>query len=193
MRARLIAVAVVLIAGVLPASQAVADAGSDTACLVTAINADRAVAGLAALPVDAGLSAYAARHSALMASTGTIWHTGGSPTDPEPPAAAFAAAFPWTPGAVAAGENVGMTTGGCARLEAAFMGSPPHRANNLGQWSEFGVGVAETGYDLYATVDFVRFAAQPVQPPAPVVRASPSPVPSPARPAPSATAPRCAQ
>jgi uncharacterized protein YkwD len=56
------------------------------------------------------------------------------------------------------GENI--LHGGCgisaAQMDQAWMNSPDHRANILGNYSAVGIGVACNGGDLYATEDFGR-------------------------------------
>jgi len=56
------------------------------------------------------------------------------------------------------GENI--LHGGCgitaAQMDQAWMSSPEHRANILGNFSAVGIGVACNGGDLYATEDFGR-------------------------------------
>ena len=56
------------------------------------------------------------------------------------------------------GENI--LHGGCgisaAQMDQAWMNSPDHRANILGDFSAVGIGVACNGGDLYATEDFGR-------------------------------------
>jgi len=163
------------------------DVSADESCIAAAINSDRAAAGLPALPVDGGLSAYSRSHSSAMAEAGTIFHSGGSPSNQIPTDSAFRAALPlpWRDAAVA-GENVGDDSADdCAGMNAAFMASPPHKANILdARWTAMGVGVAfSAAGSLYVTEDFVDI------PPAPSPRLSPSPGPSPSpAPAPSPAA-----
>jgi uncharacterized protein YkwD len=56
------------------------------------------------------------------------------------------------------GENI--LHGGCgisaAQMDQAWMNSPEHRANILGNFSAVGIGVACNGGDLYATEEFGR-------------------------------------
>jgi len=56
------------------------------------------------------------------------------------------------------GENI--LHGACgisaAQMDQAWMNSPLHRANILGNFSAVGIGVACNGGDLYATEDFGR-------------------------------------
>jgi uncharacterized protein YkwD len=66
------------------------------------------------------ISKLARRHSRAMARKGYIFHT------PDP-AAKYLDGVDWH----IWGENVGVTNGSIAELEAAFMDSPPHRENIL--------------------------------------------------------------
>ena len=56
------------------------------------------------------------------------------------------------------GENI--LHGGCGisagQMDQAWMNSPDHRANILGNFSAVGIGVACNGGDLYATEEFGR-------------------------------------
>jgi uncharacterized protein YkwD len=160
-----------------PVTHVKGDVNADESCIAAAINSDRAAAGLPALPVDGGLSAYSRSHSSAMAAAGTIFHSGGSPSNQIPADSAFRAALPlpWRDAAVA-GENVGDDSADdCAGMNAAFMASPPHKANILdARWTTMGVGVAfSAAGGLYVTEDFADI------PPAPSPRPSPSPAPAP--------------
>ena len=66
------------------------------------------------------ISKLARKHSIAMAGKGYIFHT----TDP---AGKYLDGIDWH----IWGENVGVTDGSIAELEAAFMDSPPHRENIL--------------------------------------------------------------
>ena len=65
---------------------------------------------------------------------------------------------PGYPGFSGLGENI--IHGGCgissSQLHQAWMASPLHRANILGDFNAVGVGVACNGGELYATEDFGR-------------------------------------
>ena len=69
-----------------------------------------------------------------------------------------------------AGENIGLSTFGdstaTTRIEAAFMGSPSHRANILGTWQRMGVGAykAADGRKLYVVLFSLPCASKPEAP-----------------------------
>jgi hypothetical protein len=109
------------------------------------INSSRANAGLPALKTRSDLSSYADGHTAKMMTKGTIFHSSDSQMRN------------MTTGWSLLGENVGMGPVDVGILHEAFMDSPSHRANILGDFSYLGVGAAvgEDGY-LYVTVEFMR-------------------------------------
>ena len=95
-----------------------------------AIDTERTVRGLAPLHVDATVSGQAQVWSGGMALFHTLVEDRYFGTE-------MAAAAPaWHYG----GENVGVGPS-AASIEAAFMASPPHRANILGAYTHVGVGV----------------------------------------------------
>ena len=111
--------------------------------IVYLTNVARHHAGLSALRYSSSLSTLARKHSLLMASQGTIFHTynlGGVLRN-----------FSWW----LAGENVGMGPG-LDVLQQAFMNSPEHRANILDpHFHRFGVGAVWKNGIVYVTVDFL--------------------------------------
>ncbi len=142
-----LAAAVAIVAAAPPAT-AVGEASG----FVSRINSARAGAGLDALEVYWDLTDDARRHTAEMVEAGEIFHSanlGGV-----------------TSGWWALGENVGVG-GDVAGLHEAFMASPPHRQNILGDFNYVGVGTAysEDGY-LYVTVIFMKGPEGLVSPPA---------------------------
>jgi uncharacterized protein YkwD len=122
-------VTVVGIAPVLVLAAAPASASSDPAnTLVAATNQARAAAGVGALSVSGDLSAAATRQAQDMAASGVLYHTPNLSS----------AVCCW----VVLGENVGEGPS-AARLHAAFMASPEHRANILrSSFTQIGVGYA---------------------------------------------------
>lgn len=107
------------------------------------INRARWAAGRSGLAYSVLLSRRARAHSALMASTGGIFHTTNL--------AAVFSGFSWTIG----GENVGMGPSMDA-LHAAFMASLHHRENNLDRrFHRFGIGVVWKNGVAFVTVDFL--------------------------------------
>lgn len=111
---------------------------------VSFINQSRSAAGLAALSVHSDLVVGARNHTAKMIPTNSIFHS----TSAELSAV--------TTGWVTLGENVGRG-GNASVLHQAFMASPSHKANILGDFDKVGVGV---GHDaegrMYVTVMFMK-------------------------------------
>lgn len=117
---------------------------SEEAEFVSMINQSRSQAGLGPLAVHNDLVIGARNHTAKMIPTGTIFHS----TSAELSAV--------TTGWLVLGENVGKG-GSTSSLHRAFMESPSHRANILGDYNHVGVGV---GHDdagkIYVTVIFMK-------------------------------------
>ena len=111
---------------------------------VAAINHSRGAAGLPPLSVHNDLVTGARAHTAEMIPTGTIFHSSSGQ---------LAAV---TTGWSVLGENVGKGPS-VSVLHQAFMESPSHRANILGDFDRVGVGV---GFDaeskMYVTVMFMK-------------------------------------
>jgi len=118
-----------------------AAAGALDGQFVSLMNADRAQQGLAALSVNAQLTAVASAWTDELIGRDALSH------NPDIVSELPAGATHW-------GENVGYGYTP-ATLETAFMASAPHRANILGQYTQVGVGAA-TGSNgmLWVTVDF---------------------------------------
>jgi uncharacterized protein YkwD len=121
--------AVVALAPALVLVASPASASSDPASsLVAATNQARAAAGVASLSVSGDLAAAATRQAQTMAASGLLYHTPGLSS----------VICCW----VVLGENVGEGPS-AARLHAAFMASPEHRANILRtSFTQIGVGYA---------------------------------------------------
>ena len=148
-----------LVVAVLAATTVISTAGSALAdtthaaeenSLVGKINAERADRGLAGLTVNLELTGVARAWSDEMASAGRMWHNPqlGAQVDGD-----------WT----RLGENVGYSTSSGAtpaelvqRLHVAFMNSPGHRANVLGDFNQVGVGVRISGSTMWVTVNFSK-------------------------------------
>lgn len=116
------------------------------------INASRRSAGLGRLTVNLALTGVARNWSDRMAADGAISHN---------PQVAAQVDGDWT----RLGENVGFSsrsgTSGAEfvrRLHTAFMNSPGHRANILGDYNQVGVGVRMTGDTMWVTVNFMKAA-----------------------------------
>ena len=117
---------------------------------VAKINAERAERSLGGLTVNLQLTGVARAWSDEMARAGRMWHN---------PQLAVQVDGDWT----RLGENVGYSTSGAAtptelvdRLHTAFMNSPGHRANVLGDFNQVGVGVRITGATMWVTVNFSK-------------------------------------
>lgn len=112
--------------------------------LVARINASRAAAGLAPVESYWDLTDDARSHAARMSEAGAIQHN---------PALGGVTGV-WQ----ALGENVGVGDDANA-LHDAFMASPSHRANILGDYNYVGVGAVTAGDGLiWVTVIFMRAA-----------------------------------
>jgi len=110
------------------------------------IDVERIVRGLAPLSVDVAVSTQAQVWSGGMALFNTLAE------DRFYGAELSAAAPTWRYG----GENVGVGPTP-ASIEAAFMASPPHRANMLGPFTHVGVGVFVDGHGtIWVTERFYR-------------------------------------
>jgi len=159
---------------------------------VSHINQSRSAAGLAPLTVHNDLVVGARNHTAKMIPTGTIFHSTSAELS--------AVTSGWT----VLGENVGKGPNPSV-LHDAFMASPSHKANILGNFDRVGVGV---GHDaegrVYVTVMFMKSANAPAPtttttaPPTTTTTAATAPpapttttttMPAPTAPAPTAPAP----
>ena len=127
---------------------AAADPASEAGFLAK-INASRAANGLAALSVDGGLRSHARKHTQDMIDADKIYHSTGD----ELKAAAGAG---WSK----LGENVGRG-GTVDSLHKAFMASPGHKANILGDYNYAGIGTASSDGVLYVTVVFMKKGGGP--------------------------------
>ena len=107
------------------------------------INATRAANGLSALQLDGALRSHARSHSEDMADAGQIYHS----SQAELSSAAG-------PGWSGIAENVGRGPSPTS-LHNAFMASPGHKANILGDYNYVGIGTDTRGGSLYVTVVFV--------------------------------------
>lgn len=112
--------------------------------LLALINDERAAAGLDALATDRGLTDLAVTWSKKMARSNQLSH---NPALRDQVEAAV-------PGWRRLGENVGVG-GDIDSLHQAFMASPGHRANVLGDFDRVGIGVKAAQGRLWVTVDFV--------------------------------------
>lgn len=167
-------IAAVALALVPVATPALGSAG-DEAAFVDLINQERAARGLPGLEVYWDLVDDARIHAGVMSDADQIFHSSNLADV--------------TTGWSVLGENVGVGST-VADLHAAFMNSPGHRDNILGDWNYVGVGVADSdrGY-MFVTVVFMKGADVLVGPPvedapapAPKVLSAASPDPEPVAP-----------
>jgi uncharacterized protein YkwD len=128
-----------------PSTTTAMTAGSVALAFEWAIDIERAHAGLPALFVDPVESAQAVSWSSLMAFTGTLAE--------DPNSQASIASY--DPNWQAWGENVGVGPTPQS-VEAAFMASPPHRANMLGNYTHMGIGVVIGPGRIWVTERFYR-------------------------------------
>lgn len=120
------------------------DPTDDPAAIVaTLINAERSRRGLARLRDDAKLQGIATQWAAAMGRSGVLSHGNFS--------GRISSAYPNVAGA----ENIVEGQPTAAAVVAAWMGSPGHRANILGDYDAIGVGKA-TGRDgsIWWVADF---------------------------------------
>jgi hypothetical protein len=140
---------------------------SDEAAFVELMNASRAASGLNTLATYADLVDDARRHTDDMIVQGQIFHS----TEAELTSV--------TTGWAAIGENVGMGPNPDI-LHQAFMASPSHKANILGDYDRVGVGVDRSGDGtMFVTVLFMKDAAVPVTTTTTTTAPPPPPPPTP--------------
>jgi hypothetical protein len=171
----LVAMAALVVTGLVPMASARADAPSDEASFVAQINALRAGKGLPTLDVDAGLTAKARAWAQTMANKGIIWHSvlsDGITAD-------------WHK----LGENVGMG-GTVDGLHTAFVNSPHHYENLVDpDFRSIGIGVVRgAGGILFVSEEFMQSTAPALTPAAPTATAAARKAPAVTYPAPKATA-----
>lgn len=103
-------------------------------CFLRKINDLRHRKGKRRLGADKQLGYVARRHARGMARNGSIYHDGDLGRT----------VTRWR----RLGQNVGRG-GGCKRVFRAFKNSGDHRANILGTWKHFGVGLDRRGGNIY--------------------------------------------
>jgi uncharacterized protein YkwD len=137
----LIALGVGLTAVMLVAEPASADALSDEAGFVGKLNELRTSKGLAPVSVRDDLTTLARSWAGQMTAAGAISHN---------PALTTQAPADWT----RVGENVGLG-GDVQSLHDAFVASPAHYANMVGDYQFVGVGVVWSGSTMFVAVEFM--------------------------------------
>jgi len=125
-----------------------ADPGTEAEFLAQ-INASRADAGLGPLSVEGGLVSHAANHTADMMAAGDIYHSSSAELG-------AAGGTGWE----RMGENVGKGQS-ASSLHQAFMNSPGHKANILGDYNYVGIGTGSQDGYLYVTVVFMKKGSTP--------------------------------
>ena len=142
---RMTAATLVVAAAVALDSQSVrADGTTEAYSVLAALQADRMWVHADPLQVDGALSKPALAHSEQMAGAGTIFHT-----------ASLWSLAALVPNWEKVGENVGMGPT-WQSVEAALEHSPDHLANMLGTYDLVGIGVVDTGTEVYVTEEFAE-------------------------------------
>jgi uncharacterized protein YkwD len=104
--------------------------------LLVAHNAARAAAGLAPLVLDSTLCAKAQAHAAVMARSRILAHDGLGDGNLEQRVKESGYEYRMV------SENIAMGQPDAARVVAAWLDDPPHRANILGPYVHLGGGMA---------------------------------------------------
>jgi hypothetical protein len=125
-------------------ASAIADSGSEQSFL-SAINSTRSSSGLGPLTMESGLQSHARGHTSDMIAADEIYHSSSAELQ-------AAAGSGWDK----LGENVGRG-GSVSSLHQAFLDSPGHKANILGDYNYVGIGTdtSDNGV-LYVTVVFMK-------------------------------------
>ncbi|MGH8914206.1 MAG: CAP domain-containing protein [Acidimicrobiia bacterium] len=150
------------------AVSAAADSGSEGEFLAK-INATREANGLSPLQIDGGLRSHARNHTQDMIDAGEIFHSSESELR-------AAGGSGWE----RIGENVGRGQSPSS-LHSAFMDSPSHRQNILGDFNYVGVGTGSSDGYLYVTVVFMKKGSTSpttTEAPSPTTTEAPSPEPT---------------
>jgi uncharacterized protein YkwD len=151
-----VAVATVLAVAGPAAPAAHADNVADAQALFALTNQTRADNGLAPLQWDSAAANIASWWSNVNASNGTLAHN---------PYLVSQINEQVTPYWTRIGENVGYASS-ISGVHNAFLNSPPHLANILGDYNRVGVGVVADGSGrLWVTLDFIKGPDLPVQAP----------------------------
>lgn len=152
---------------------AAADSGTESEFL-SLINSTRANNGLGPLQVNGGLESHARNHTQDMIAAGEIFHSSNGELS-------AAGGSGWT----RVGENVGRGQSPSS-LHSAFMDSPGHKANILGDYNYVGIGTDSADGYLYVTVVFMK-KGETAPPTTEAPPATDAPAPPPQSDAPSTT------
>ena len=145
------------VAALLLVPDARAQAPDTEAQFVQLIDGARSALGLAPLKVSPELTAIARQHAANMAAAGQIYHQSLDPIDGQ-----------------RVGENVGVGKP-VELVHEAFMKSPTHKREILGQFSEVGIGVVWANGKLYVDQLFrLPWMVAPAEDATPVPTAEPT-------------------
>ncbi len=109
--------------------------GDDALRVVALLNAERAAKRLGLLVRNPLLGAVAEAHAAWMAKARVLTHLGA---DGDPWTRIAASGYRYA----SASENIGWNERDAAEVVAAWMASPGHRANILGDFADVGAAVA---------------------------------------------------
>ena len=138
----LVLVACLLVSGIATDHARAGAAATRRTEMLQLTNEDRADEHRRDLALDDRLSRYAMKHSLDMADAGTLFHSNDL--------AAKLKGRDWSMG----GENVGVASS-LDDLQAAFMGSKPHRDNILCEgYDHTAIGVVQSDGNLWVTVIF---------------------------------------
>jgi hypothetical protein len=156
----------------LSAGPASAEPAANESQFLVLLNQLRAEKGLGPLAPDAQLQTIARQWSAKMAQDGALSHNPNLPNQ----------VTDWR----MIGENVGVGSN-ALQIHNAFVASPHHYENMVEPVFNFvGIGVVETGTQIWVTVDFKQSKTTVAPPPAP----KPAPAPKPTAAPRPAVAPR---
>lgn len=171
----IVALVLAMVATAAPATAAPMARMDESATIFSLVNQARAGAGLPPLNRNSAIDGVAATWAAQMAANGTMSHN-----------PAYAAQIPagWT----AAAENVASGQPSGSAMHTAWMGSAPHRANILGNFTDVGIaflvaGGTTWGVEVFANYPGSVVAAPPPPPPPPPPAAPPPAEPAPEEPA----------
>ncbi|HJQ78209.1 MAG TPA: CAP domain-containing protein [Acidimicrobiia bacterium] len=144
-KTRWLSILLVIVVGAMGlAASAGADSGTEGSFL-SALNSYRNSNGLGSLTVDGGLRSHARNHTADMIAAGDWFHSSSAELQ-------AAAGSGWTK----LGENVGHGPS-VSSLHDAFVNSPSHRANMLGDYNYVGIGTGTSSDGrLFVTVVFMK-------------------------------------